>query len=226
MAKKLNNRKYPMSDGDLLAKARLVSANVNRDLAFFAPRNVTGTSTLDTLAATFDTTPTDEELVGALADASITKKALAEEVKAAIRPIRNMAALQFGTGGNYQAFGFTGMAALDANGLYRMANRVVRVGTALLPALGVQGLSSAQLTALAGLNTSFDAAIDAVMAAEENRMLQTGGRVAAGNTLWAEMARLCSIGKSIFEAADAVKYRQYVLWDKPRKKRGKGDRKM
>ncbi len=218
MEEKKQTRRFPMSDGDLISKANLVSANVNRDLAQFNTRNVTGTSTLDALTETFDNTPTDEELLGFAASATIAKNALAEQVKSAIRTIRNMAKLQFGTESNYVAFGFSGMAALNNNGLCRLVGRVVRVATVLLSGLSQQGLTQAQLDALAALRTSFNTSIEDHGAATENRTLQTGGRVAAGNTLWSEMLRLCSIGKTLYAATDAIKYKEYVLWEKPVKK--------
>ncbi len=213
MALQEQTRNYHMSDGDIVVAADLVSSNVNRDIADFTTRNVTDTTVLDGFTETFDDTPTDDELLGVEEDATKTKDGLAEQIRVAIRPIRDMAQLQYHGVGKYAGFGFKGMDKLGDNDLCRMAGRVVRVGTTLLSDLMAQGLTTAQLTALAALKDAFNKSIDAQHEAEETRALQTGDRVAAGNALWAEMVRLCSIGKSLYADTDAVKYKDYVLTD-------------
>ena len=130
-----------------------------------------------------------------------------------IRPIRNMAELQYKNGGKYKTFGFDGMDKMDDNNLYRLALRVVRVGTKLLPELQAQGLTATLLTSLADEATACHNAIDAQDNAIEDRDLATQERVGLGNALYAILVQLASIGKSLFEDNDEARYNDYVLYD-------------
>jgi hypothetical protein len=57
-------------------------------------------------------------------DATDAKNKLMEDVKLAIRPIRNMADLVFKGKGKYHSFGFKDMANMNAEDLFRLAKRV------------------------------------------------------------------------------------------------------
>ncbi len=144
-------------------------------------------------------------------DATNAKNTIADNIRIAVRPIRNMAETAYGTTGKYNTFGFDGLSELTDNDLYRLTRRVIRVGTKLLAELAAQGLTAAILTALGVLATDLDTAIDAIEDAIENRDLETQDRIIKGNVLWAEMSRLASIGRSLFEDTDEARYNDYVL---------------
>jgi len=182
-------------------------------LRIFNTRNITTTevAAFETMIESFNNSNTDQELQGALNVEVIQKDGFADSIRKAIRPIRNMAELAFGTNGKYKIFGFDDMSLLSDSDLQRTAKRIVRVGNNLLTDLQPKGLTAAQLTTLETLATDLDKAIDKVGAANENRDLQTQERITLGNTLWAEMSTLASIGQSLYADTNEAKYNDYVL---------------
>lgn len=213
MPKQTATRQYSMADGNLKQLADALKTSINRDLADFATRNIMAAqvTALQALIDTFDATTTDEELLGMVTNAVNLKDAIANNIRTAVRPIRSMAETAYGTTGKYNTFGFDGLSELTDADLYRFARRVVRVGTKLLAELAAQGLAAAQLTNIDTLATSYDTAIDAIENAVEDRDLETQDRILKGNALWAEMSRLASIGRSLYEDTDEARYNDYVL---------------
>ena len=210
---KNETRLYSMADADLKQLADNLKDSIVRDLTAFNTRNITTiqVAAFEALTDSFNNSSTDEELQGALNVEVIVKDALAENIRKAIRPVRNMAELAYNGTGKYKIFGFEDMAILSDNDLQRMAKRVARVGNTLLTELQAQGLTAAQLTTLETLANDLDKAIDKVGAANENRDLQTQQRVMLGNTLWKEMSTLASIGQSLFADTNEAKYNDYIL---------------
>ncbi len=217
MAKKETKRDYNMADGDLKQKADMVVYNVNRDIANFASRNVTGATVLSLkgLITTFDDAPTDSELLGPVMDATLQLDTAANNLRMGIRTIRNMAENKFKGEGLYNSFGFEDMDSLSHNDLYRLGKKVGRVGNTLLAQLASEGLTAAGVTNIISLATALDTALDTQHAAIETRDMATQDRIVKGNTLWAEMVRLAGIGKTIFADVDEAKYNDYVLTDAP-----------
>ena len=213
MATKNETRMYSMADADLKQLADNLKDSIARDIADFNTRNITNTElgVLENLIESFNNSSTDQELQGALNVEVINKDALAENIRKAIRPIRNMAELAYSSTGKYKIFGFEDMATLSDSDLQRMAKRVVRVGNSLLTELQAKGLTAAQLTTLETLANDLDKAIDKVGAANETRDLHTQERVQLGNTLWAEMTTLSSIGQSLYADTNEAKYNDYIL---------------
>ena len=211
--KKVITRNFHLADGDLKQSADALAATITRDIADFAPRNVTVTTVnnLKTLTTNFDNHSTDEELLGELTAATVDKNTFANNIRISIRPIRNMAENVYGNEGKYKSFGFTDMDGMDDADLYRLAKRVVRMGTKYLAELAGEGLTAAQLAALGTLATSLDLGLDKIEDAIENRDIETQERIKKGNILWAEMMRLTGIGKSIFQDINEAKYNDYVL---------------
>lgn len=211
--KKETTRNSHLSDGDLKQTADVLAASITRDTVDFATRNVNATTVnnLKTLTSNFDNHSTDEELLGELTAATASKDAVANNIKIAVRPIRNMAENVYGNEGKYKSFGFTDMDGMSDANLYRLAKRVVRVGTKYLAELTVEGLTATQLTALATLATSLDTGLDKIEEAIENRDIETQERIKKANLLWAEMMRLTGIGKSIYADVNEAKYNDYVL---------------
>jgi hypothetical protein len=213
MPKTTATRSYSMSDSDLKQTADDIAGSVSRDLADFATRKVTATNVTDlkNLATDFANHSTDEELLGEVMNATANKNAIVESVILAIKPIRNMAENVYGTGGKYRSFGFEGMIDMSAEDLYKLAKRVVRMGTKYLAELGAEGLTAAQLTALQTLANNLDAALDAIDDAVKNRDIETQDRIIKGNHLWDVISKLAGTGKSIYEDTNEAKYNDYVL---------------
>src|SRR4051812_26493129 len=208
MSKKELTRLYSMSDADLKQQADNVKALITRDITDFNTRGVTSITLSDfqDLIDDFDDLETDEEMVGEVMEATNNKNNLAEHVRKGIRSIRNMADIVYKGIGKYNSFGFTDMANMSDNELYRLAKRVVRVGTKVLAELASQGLTQQVLDDFATLSVAFDQSIDAQQKAVEDRDLATAERVSQGNTLYAEMSRLCSIGKTLYEDTNEARY--------------------
>jgi hypothetical protein len=206
-------RRYNFADADLKQEADKLKITVNRDLADFASRNINAGS-LDAyqlMIDDFDNCSTDVELKGLVQDATLQKDSLVDQVQKAIRPIRNMAEIAYSGKGKYVSFGFEDLSRLSDNDLVRMARRVARVGTKLLPELEPQGLTKDILANLSEMASNLDFAIDAQESAVENRDLETQDRIIKGNTLWAEMVRLASVGKSLYEDTNEAKFNDYVM---------------
>lgn len=203
-----------MADADLKQLGDLIVLNVTRDLTDFTTRGVTQ-DTIDDLedkVEIFFNTPTDDEYIGPIMDATNTKNALAEQVRVAIRPIRSMAELKYNGMGKYNTFGFKDLAHTTDKELVFMAQKVVRVGTALLSELASEGLTQAMLTALDNLKEQFDDSLDTQETLIEARDLGAQDRVEKGNALYAEIARLCAIGQSLYIDSDPAKYNDYVIY--------------
>jgi hypothetical protein len=202
-----------MSDGDLKQSADSLHTRMLRDIAFFVERNITEVqlAAFNNLISLFDETDTDQEHQGLVTEATEIKNKIAENIRKAIRPIRNMAEIEYGTKGRYCTFKFTNMNDMPDADLYRLARRVARVGNKLFDELAQHGLTVAQLTALAQFAKQFDGAIENMEDAAENRDMATQNRINKGNALWAEMSRLASIGRSLFEDENEAKYNDYLL---------------
>ena len=217
MAKPQETRHYGMADADLKQMADNLIDSIERDAADFVTRNITSgrVKAFAELITTFDDSSTDEELQGQLSADVISKDDLAENIRKAIRQIRNMAEIQYQGRGKYKTFGFEDMANFSDSDLHRMTKRVLRMANTLMPELAVQGLTGAQITALDQMNQDLDAAIDTVASSSETRDIATQDRIEKGNALWEEMGTLASIGQSLYADTNEAKYNDYVLVDGP-----------
>lgn len=208
-------RTYHFDDAKLSTEASRIKSNAERDNKEFLTRKVDNTNLADLQTAIDDFTnyPTDEELQGDVTESTAAKDAIANNLRMMMRPIRNMADMQYGTGGKYKTFGFGGMDKLDDNNLYRQALRVVRVGTKLLSELAAQGLTEEMLTALSDEAAAFHKAMETQEDKIEDRDIATQERVLLGNALYERIVKLASVGKSLFEDNDEARYNDYVLYD-------------
>lgn len=213
MPQTVQTRNYSMADSELKQRADALANTLTRDLADLAKRKITVDSitAFKALITDFDDTSTDEELLGEVKAATEVKNAFAENIKKAIRPIRNMAEIVYEKKGKYSSFGFEDMADMKDPDLYRLAKRVVRIGTKFLGDLENEGLTIEDLTNLKALANTFDDAIDEVEDKITDRDLETQARVKKGNAVWDEATKLASIGRSIYEDNNEAKYNDYVL---------------
>jgi len=213
MSKKMEKRSYNLADGNLKQMADGLKTSIVRDATEFETRNIKTPqiAAYQVLIDSFDETTTDEELKGLVTDAAEIKDGLAASIRKAIRTIRNMAEQAYNSKGKFSTFGFGDMGNMTHEDLYRLSRRVLRVAGKLTADLAKQGLTTTMLTDLGALATAFDKAIDDVEEAIENRDLETQDRIIKGNALYAEMVRLASIGKSLFEDENEAKYNDYVL---------------
>jgi hypothetical protein len=217
MPQQIITRMYSLSDGDLKQKADGLANTLTRDLTDLAARKITDANVKDLrkLISNFDEHSTDAELQGLVEDATIKKNATRKEAEIAIRSIRNMADIVYSGKGKYSNFGFEDLTKVSDADFYRQAKRVGRMATKYLPDLEPQGLTADQIDALKKLATNFDNDIDAIEDAVENRDVETQERINKGNTLWAEMSKLASVGKAVYEDTNEAKFNDYVLMPTP-----------
>ena len=206
-------RDYPFADGDLKQKADGLADSLTRDLADLAVRKILAgnVTSLQGLISSFDEHSTDQELLGLVQDATDKKNAKRKEGEIAIRSIRNMAEIAYNGRGKYLNFGFEEITKISDADFYRLAKRVGRIANKYLTDLAPQGLNAAQVTAIKTIATDFDNAIDDIEDAVENRDVETQERIKKGNALYAEMMKLASVGKSIYEDVNEAKFNDYVL---------------
>jgi hypothetical protein len=217
MSQPVITRNYSLSDGDLKQKADGLALTLTRDLPDLAARKITEgfIKHLRELTSNFDEHSTDEELQGLVEEATIKKNATRKQAETAIRSIRNMADIVYSGKGRYSNFGFEDLTHVTDANFYRLARRVVRMSTKYLPDLEPQGLTTDQIAALQTLAKGFDDDIDAIEDAIETRDTETQERINKGNTLWAEMSKLASVGKSVYEDTNEAKFNDYVLMPSP-----------
>jgi hypothetical protein len=217
MSQSIITRSYPFADGELKQKADGLATTLTRDLPDLAARKITDgfIKHLRELTTNFDEHSTDQELLGLVQEATTKKNATRRQAEIAIRSIRNMADITWGSSGKYKNFGFEEMTELTDADFYRLAKRVVRMSTKYLPDLEPQGLTTDQIAALQTLAKGFDDDIDAIEDAIETRDTETQERINKGNTLWAEMSKLASVGKSVYEDTNEAKFNDYVLMPSP-----------
>ena len=143
-------RAYSFEDAVLSTEAGRIKNAVQRDMKDFNARGIQPENLehFQTTIDDFNNYPTDDELQGTATSATEAKDALAATLKVQIRPIRNMAELQYHSTGKYKTFGFEGMDKLSDANLYRAALRIVRVGIKLQSELAGRGLTTTMLTDL------------------------------------------------------------------------------
>lgn len=212
MSKNAIQRTYNLSDALLKQKADLVAKNVLRDLAEFNTRMIDATTITDfeALISDFANHPTDAELIAGVIKAGEHKDHATEELIKLIRKVRNMVDLCYNSKGLYDVFQFKDMNNLSGEKLIRLARKINRLGTILFTQLSLEGLTTPMLDNLLILAEDLDAAIDALDTADETRALSTYYRNEKGNMVYAEMMRLCSIGKTLFFDMSPAKYNDYT----------------
>ncbi len=214
-------RKYNLPDGDLADFADQLVVNINRDMADFTKRGITGADVteLETLIAGFNGIKTDEELLGLVTTATEVKDASRKNI-VQLREVRGIAESTFNNEGLYRTFGFDGMTELKDTDLHRLALRVVRMATEYLNTMKLKGLTQDMLTDIETTAQDFDKKINAITTAINNRELATQERIVAGNNLFAKVSTLARDGKNIYIDKDAAKYNDYLLPESDNKSGG------
>ncbi len=212
-----DNRNYKCPDSILKQRSDLVALFIERDIAQFNLRSVTMVTVgffKDLIVDFFDVT-SDIELRGAIGEAVEIRNAKRVEVLKNNVMIRTMVMNKWGEkSAKYRMYGWDGMSELTDDFLCRLTKVIVNQATkhlALAGGLATEGLTSAMLTALTDLNSEFDDAIDNVGYAISARAEGAHERVTKGNILFKEFARLCNIGKELFNGVDGAKYKDYLM---------------
>lgn len=216
--KQPNNREYNFPDPELKKVSDSIFGSVQRDSSQFEERGVTGQKVeqIQALIQKFADMPTDVELMGTMAAATLTKDNLAEAIRVNIRSVRTMAQNVHGVKSPlYRSFGFEGMVKMSDDQLYLQGKRTLREATSQMAQLAHEGLTATMLDSLQALLSDFENSIRAKQVAEKNRDIQTQMRVDAGNALYREIVRLANTGKDIWASTNEALYNDYVIYTSP-----------
>ncbi len=219
MSKKLSiNRDYNFSDAELKKNSDSIINCVQRDMEQFVLRGVTNQKVeeIQAMVNDFADLPTDVELIGIMASATLNKDTIAENIRTKLRSVRTMAQNVHGAKSPmYRSFGFEGMVGMSDDKLYLHGKRVIREATVQMAQLAAEGLTAALLTALQALLNDFENGLHVKQQAEKARDVQTQMRIDAGNALYREIMRLGNTGKDIWASTNEALYNDYVIYTSP-----------
>ena len=207
-------RDYDFSDGTLEQLADYLKQNLTRDLAKLAARGITAATItyLESLRDTFSEQPSDTEALGVITTAVEVKNAARDAALVDARRLRTAAQNVFDVNsGKYHRFGFSDMDKLSDNDLPRALRTMYRVGSKLQGELAGEGIDTTFLEDFKAHIKTIDDELENVRQAEEERDVATEGRIASGNSLYKEVARLCNIGKDVFVTISQALYNDYVI---------------
>ncbi len=205
-------RKYKISDGTLIQTSDDIISSATRDAVELAPYGITAVSMtmIAGLRTAFNDTPTDNELMGDMIDATAARNTKAEEVRNAIHPIATRIKVKFGEeSGKYRGLGIELLSQQDAGQLYRTGGAVVRRSTLYLPDL--PGLTLAEINALQTKVGELDTLINTQIDAVKNRDIAVDDRIKKGNELYKAIVDLAEFGKSAWLNVNESKYNDYVI---------------
>ena len=224
--KQSTSREYKFSDPELKNASDNIISSVQRDRDQFILRGITDqkVAQVQAMIAGFADMPTDVELMGTMAAATLTKDNLAEAIRVKTRSVRTMAQNVHGVKSPlYRSFGFEGMDKMTDDQLYLQGKRTLREATAQMAQLSAEGLTAAMLNALQTLLADFENAIHEKQEAEKNRDIQTQLRVDAGNALYREIIRFANTGKDIWASTNEAMYNDYIIYTSPATSTKPGD---
>ncbi|HJT72833.1 MAG TPA: hypothetical protein VJ720_02420 [Chitinophaga sp.] len=207
-------RTYKCTDGTLIQKSGQIANCITRDQAQFSsfgvlPATVTA---FRVLIADFELKITDDEAVGEQTTATATKGALRKGIENDLRTTRGIVQDVYKGAGKYRKFGFDDFTKLGDNDFIRMAKRVQRVlAQVQTEIVDDKPIVADLINSLDTLIEQFDTALDTVADKKNERDIATQNRVLAGNSVYAELVRLCDIGKTIFQDNNEAKYNDFVL---------------
>ena len=221
-SKKMENtnstRVFNMSDPALAQKVDEVINSATEDLILLTPRGVTPArlAALATANSAFKQIDDDVQMQGDIGIAVDIRQQAYVLLTDQIGNIRTMAQNVFGdTSTNYARMGFEGMISANDKDLVHLADRVNREAIKVAAQLQPEGWDAAFATDFKAAIVDFDAKRDTVTDAEHNRTEATRIRIAAGNSLYTELEKICNTGKDVFRMINPAKHDRFVIYDTP-----------
>ncbi|SHL41935.1 hypothetical protein [Hymenobacter psychrotolerans] len=208
---------FNMPQAELLLMASTKLGYMRRDAADFAGRGVKPARLdgFDTLIQQFADMPTEEEMVQSAAVLTQAKDALRVQLLSAMQALMGKVGLKHNDRTPaYKAFGTSGLNSAREAELYTGIRQAVRVGRRTLSDYKEQGVTEAELAALADLNEQFLDALHEQQDAENESYSTTQTRLRAANALYEELSYLSEVGKALYVQTDVTKHEQYVIYDK------------
>lgn len=207
---------FKMSYGELVQLGDKAISLYDRDIADLQRFGIAASDRLALKNETdaFRTFPTDEEVLGVQTQATAEKDSLRTFVLKSISDIMLRAKLVFGANTpQYQRFATKEMHGEDDANVARIARRVHRVATELLPSLAVRGLTQAELDGFIALIEQFDIAIDAKESAVRQRDIMQQERQEFATQLYKRIVELFDIGKQVYDGVNEAKYNDYIIYN-------------
>lgn len=206
-------RKYKTSDGKLIQTADDILDSAARDAAELATYGVDAVY-IDAIVVArenFSNTATDNELMGEMMDATKNRNDKATQVRNAIGPIATRFRVKYGeASGKYRGLSIELLSQQDTAELVRTGRAVVRMATQNLTDVG-QGLTQAEIDALAALVGELDVLIDVQRKAVKDRDIAVDDRIKKGNSLYELVVNLAEYGKSAWKNVNESKYNDYII---------------
>jgi hypothetical protein len=169
---------------------------------------------------------TDEELEASAMGFYEDKIRFADNVKVGIRTMMIKVKQVFKEdSGNWIRFGTKGMNEMEDLKLIKCGFRVVRMSNYFFAQLSAQGVTQAMIDALETDVKNYDKAYDDQQDAKLMRKCVTQERLLLANSLYALITELFDYGKDYWSTRSAARYKEYVIYDKPARKK-KVDKKV
>jgi hypothetical protein len=208
-------RLYNMSDPDLSQKGDVIGNLAERDiekfeLFKFMPEDLVR---FRALVANFKDIGQDLYYEGLKMGCTEEKHASRSRLMNAIRPIRERMKLAFGINSAlYKSHKFAVLTKLPDEMLYVKARRIHKTAMLKTVELEKAGMTPAMLAAIETENALFLEKTDELDFAHYIREEKTEERIVCGNAVYAEMAMICEIGKSIWRNESPAKFNEYVIY--------------
>lgn len=216
MKKKEVIRNYHFPDAELVTTSNAKIAFMDRDKVQFSDYGISPAmvTALKAKVSLFSNFSTDTESLNDQTDATIAKDAKAAELKQELTSFMSRVAVKYAVkSAKYRKFGAGDISQKTDSDLLFTAKRVVRVGTPLLTELATNGVTAAMLTSITAHANSFEnLLIDKEIKVGE-RDIQQEDRVEAGNLVYSDLIKYCSIGQAIWAATDVAKYNDFVVYN-------------
>ncbi len=216
MKKKEVVRAYNFSDGKLVTTVNEKIAFVRRDAAEFTEFGITAAMVddLETKTNFFSDAATDVELVSDQTEATATKDALGDQLQEAIRGVMSRVVLKYADStAKYKKFGTEALSKQSDAQLLVVASRVFRVGTDMLPDLGVNGLTVAMLNNVKAIRDDLEQELISMNLKISDRDIEQESRVEAGNAIYTTLVKYTNTGQAIWASSNVAKYNDYVIYN-------------
>jgi hypothetical protein len=207
-------RNYPCSDATLKQSGDELIGCAKRDADEFATRGISEAD-MDTILDDlndFANLRTDEELEGDVGIAVQNRNEARDVLDNKLNTLKVAAERKWGVDdARYKKYAFGALTDYNDDEFYRFAKRALRTATEQAADLASKGIDAAFLTDLTNKIKDFDDLIDSVGVAEKERNVSTQIRVDAGNSIYAKLVEVASVGKDIWHDVNEAKYNDYVL---------------
>lgn len=189
---------------------------IARDTAEFADRGYTATrrATFAQLLSTFVAVPDEETMLARREQATKNKNTQRDLLETKMRTYFLAAKNTYGESTpKYHEFGNAFISQQTDDELVRTAKIMSRALTDNITALANEGITTAKITAFDQLRQAYDDSIDTQARAISAKDVTAEERLTAANNLYAELVKVCDLGKDIWYTTNEAKYNDYVIYN-------------